>query len=136
MKNVHSKRASGLVNVKTIGVEACSDGKGVVLVTRKQNAGRCPNIQYRRTELKKGARNTLNVIRNTISKNKYRKDLKNVSIINTNIFNFIFLIKFYYIIYSYDEKNYRLNVVEFIFSYINVTIRQCLRFYSIYSLFL
>ena len=38
------------------------------------------------------------------------------------------------IMYFNDVKNYRLNVDEFIFFYINVTIRQCLRIYH-YSLY-
>ena len=81
MKNVHSRRASGLVNKKTIGIEACKDGKGVLFITRKQNSGRKPSVQFNTVELKKGGRHTLSVIRNTIKKNKYRRDLKMVNII-------------------------------------------------------
>ena len=37
LKNRNSLRFNGLVHSKTVGIEAASDGKGVVLVTRNNN---------------------------------------------------------------------------------------------------
>ena len=36
LKNRNSKRYNGLIHKKTVGVEAATDGKGVVLVTKNK----------------------------------------------------------------------------------------------------
>nr|AGG41268.1 ribosomal protein L28 [Cerebratulus lacteus] len=72
----NSFRYNGLVHKKTLGVEPCSDGKGVVLVTRKATGTRKPASSFNKVELKKGNRAALNTIRKTLRKNRYRKDLK------------------------------------------------------------
>ncbi|KAL4219674.1 60S ribosomal protein L28 [Mactra antiquata] len=76
LKTKNSFRYNGLIHRRTVGVEPAKDGKGVVLVTRKASANGLPAVTYNRTELKKGSRRTLTSIRNTVRKNKYRKDLK------------------------------------------------------------
>nr|ACD65130.1 putative 60S ribosomal protein RPL28 [Novocrania anomala] len=76
LKGRNSFRYNGLVHQKTIGVEPCADGKGVVLVTRKSTGWRKPVKAFTRTELKRGSRRSLNTIRKTIRNNRYRKDLK------------------------------------------------------------
>merc|ERR1712168_861548 len=76
LKARHSFRYNGFVQKKTVGIEPCADGKGVVLVTKKSRRGNKPALQHNRTELKKGNRQVLKSIRNTIRKGRYRKDLK------------------------------------------------------------
>merc|ERR1712018_774195 len=75
LRSKNSYRYNGLVRRKTIGVKPAADGKGIVLVTRKQSNWRRPGAMNR-TELKKDSRKTLTTIRNTIRKGRYRKDLK------------------------------------------------------------
>merc|ERR1712018_132371 len=76
LKNRNSFRFNGLVHDKTVGVEPCADGKGVVLVTRNAKKTRVPAKSYQRAELKKGARQTLTSVRKVIGRGKYRRDLK------------------------------------------------------------
>lgn len=76
LKAKNSFRYNGLIHKKTVGVEPCKDGKGVVLVTRKQRVQGRPGKTYNKVELKKGGRKTLATIRNSIRKSRYRKDLK------------------------------------------------------------
>merc|ERR1739848_99537 len=76
LKARNSFRFNGLVRDKTVGVEPCADGKGVVLVTKNAKNARKPAKQHTRVELKQGGRKTLNTIRTVIRKGRYRKDLK------------------------------------------------------------
>nr|AIU94829.1 60S ribosomal protein [Phragmatopoma lapidosa] len=76
LKNRHSFRYNGLVHQKTVGVEPCADGKGVVVVTKNTKAWRKPAKNFNRVELKSGARNTLATIRKMTKGARYRKDLK------------------------------------------------------------
>merc|ERR1712042_293806 len=76
LKAKHSFRYNGLVNKKTIGVEPCADGRGVCLVTKKSKHGNKPALQHNSVALKKGNRQVLKAIRNTVRKGRYRKDLK------------------------------------------------------------
>merc|ERR1712226_528518 len=76
LKARNSFRYNGLVNRKTVGVEAAKDGKGVVLVTRNSAGWRKPAKTMNRVDLKRGSRSTLNAIKKTIGKGRYRKDLK------------------------------------------------------------
>merc|ERR1712227_547845 len=76
LRSKNSYRYNGLVRRKTIGVEAAADGKGIILVTRKQSNWRRPGKSMNHTELKSDSRKTLTTIRNTIRKGRYRKDLK------------------------------------------------------------
>merc|ERR1712168_1152739 len=72
----NSFRYNGLVHRKTVDIEAASDGKGVVLVTRNSKNWRKPAKSFTRTELKRGSRKSLNTIRKVLRNNRYRKDLK------------------------------------------------------------
>merc|ERR1711931_42677 len=76
LKGRNSYRYNGLVRQKTIGIEPASDGKGVVLVTKKRGGYRKPASRENRVELKSGSRATLSTIRKSIRKGRYRKDLK------------------------------------------------------------
>merc|ERR1712018_784543 len=76
LKARNSFRFNGLVRERTVGVEPCKDGKGVVLVTKKHAGQRKPAQQQNRVELKGGARKTLTTIRKVIRGGRYRKDLK------------------------------------------------------------
>ncbi|KAK2180452.1 hypothetical protein NP493_442g00013 [Ridgeia piscesae] len=74
--NRHGKRASGLINQQAIGIEACTDDKGVVFVTKNKNNWRKPAKSTTKTILKQGNRRTLNTIRKVIRNNRSRKDQK------------------------------------------------------------
>merc|ERR1711962_847730 len=80
LKSRNSFRFNGLVQKKTVGVEPCADGKGVVLVTKNARNQRKPANSHTRVELKKGGRQTLTTIRKVIRKGRYRKDLKNAAL--------------------------------------------------------
>merc|ERR1712113_437878 len=68
LRGRNSFRFNGLVRERTVGVEPCADGKGVVLVTKKSTGYRKPSKRENRVELKSGSRATLNTIRTTIRK--------------------------------------------------------------------
>ncbi|XP_022326128.2 large ribosomal subunit protein eL28-like [Crassostrea virginica] len=76
LKSLNSFRYNGLVHKKTVGVVPAKDGKGVVLITKKTNAGKRPGKGYSKVELKRGSRQTFSSIRKTLRSNRYRKDLK------------------------------------------------------------
>merc|ERR1712117_273180 len=76
LRGRNSFRFNGLVRERTVGVEPCADGKGVVLVTKKSTGYRKPSKRENRVELKSGSRATLNTIRT----GRYRKDLKNAAV--------------------------------------------------------
>ena len=82
LKNQNCYRYNGLIHKKTVGVMPCSDGKGVVLVTKRKGTKRHPARQYAKTELKRGARRTLKSVRNIVD--NYRKDLKMAAIRRTS----------------------------------------------------
>merc|ERR1712002_694751 len=76
LKNRNSYKYNGLIHKKTVGVEGASDGKGVVLVTKKvKGTYNKPCKTFNRVEPKKDSRRTLTAIRRTLKKG-YRKDLK------------------------------------------------------------
>merc|ERR1740137_504738 len=52
LKGRNSYRYNGLVRQRTIGIEPASDGKGVVLVTKKKSGYRKPVKRDNRVELK------------------------------------------------------------------------------------
>jgi large subunit ribosomal protein L28e len=76
IKGRNSFRYNGLVQRKTVGVEPCADGKGVVLVTKNSSCVRRPAKKYRRIELKRDARKTFKTIRKLVGSSSGRKDLK------------------------------------------------------------
>ncbi|XP_070532776.1 large ribosomal subunit protein eL28-like [Ptychodera flava] len=80
LKNKNSFRYNGLIHRKTVGIEPAEDGKGVVLVTKKQNAKRNPGKWHRRVTMKRDARRNLTSVRNEIVKGKYRTDLKKAAL--------------------------------------------------------
>ena len=71
---VNSFKFNGLVNKKTVGIEAAPSGKGVVLSIRKTKGSRCPAKALSKTTLQ-GSRHTIKTIQNTLNANGYRKDL-------------------------------------------------------------
>merc|ERR1711964_8187 len=75
MGGINSFKFNGLVNKKTVGVEAPTSGaKGVVLSVRKTKGGRRPAKALSKTNLQ-GSRHTIKTIQNTLDANGYRKDL-------------------------------------------------------------
>jgi len=76
LKGRNSLRYNGLVQKRTVGVEAAASGKGVVLVTRNGASMRKPAKNYSRVELKRNARKTLKTIGHTLFEGNYRRDLK------------------------------------------------------------
>merc|ERR1712193_107299 len=68
LKNKNNFRYNGLVHKKTLGIEASADGKGVVLVTKKQKCQNKPGSSHVRVQLKGGNRTVLNKVRRTILK--------------------------------------------------------------------
>lgn len=76
LKGRHSFRFNGLIHKKTVGIEPCKDGKGIVFVTRKTKKRRHPAAAFNKVDMKKDPRRTLTAIRRTLAKTKYRRDLK------------------------------------------------------------
>jgi large subunit ribosomal protein L28e len=76
LKGRNSFRYNGLVQRRTIGIEPCRDGKGVVLITKNPSCVRKPIKKYRRTELKQNSRKTFKTIRKLVGNAAGRKDLK------------------------------------------------------------
>ncbi|XP_076813409.1 large ribosomal subunit protein eL28-like [Clavelina lepadiformis] len=65
-----------MVHKKTVGVEPEKDGKGIIFVTKKAKSQNKPSQTYHTVTLNRGARRSLNTIRKTMRKNRYRKDLR------------------------------------------------------------
>ena len=82
VKGKNSYRFNGLVHKKTVGVEATSDKKGVVLTTRKQSFRNKPAKSLNRVTFQNaaGPRRVLSKIRKTLRQTRYRKDLKNATL--------------------------------------------------------
>jgi len=80
LKGRNSFRYSGLVQKKTVGVEAAPSGKGVVFVTRNGGSLRKPAKNYNRVELKRNSRKTLKTIGTTLFNGRYRRDLKTLAV--------------------------------------------------------
>ncbi|XP_059174669.1 large ribosomal subunit protein eL28-like, partial [Physella acuta] len=74
---------NGLIHRKTVGVEPTTDGKGVVLVTRRNKDQNKPSKSLTRVELNKGRRHTIASIRAILRANNYRKDLINPAVRRT-----------------------------------------------------
>ncbi|XP_059178615.1 large ribosomal subunit protein eL28-like [Physella acuta] len=83
LKSRNSFRYNGLIHRKTVGVEPTKDGKGVVLVTRRNKDQNKPSKSLTRVELKKGPRRTIASIRAILRANNYRKDLINPAVRRT-----------------------------------------------------
>lgn len=80
LTNKSSFRYSGLVQRKTVGVNFAPDKKGFVLVLKKPKAQGRPSKTYTEVKMKHaGFRRPLKKLRNTLVKNKYRKDLTKVT---------------------------------------------------------
>jgi len=76
LKNRNSLRFNGLVHPKVLGVEAVAAGKGVLFSTSSVKNQRKPAKRLHKAKLVKDSRRTLNSIRRTIRKQRFRKDLK------------------------------------------------------------
>ena len=100
LRNRNTFRLNGLIHPKVVGVEAVSDGKGVVFSTGsaksmkefssffsfiliiKYSDIKKPAKRFHKVKLTKDSRRTLTSIRRTIRKQHYRKDLKMVCFIS------------------------------------------------------
>merc|ERR1711872_1049362 len=56
VSGLNSFKFNGLVNKKTVGIDAPPTGKGVVMATRKTKGGRCPSKALRKSTLDQGDR--------------------------------------------------------------------------------
>merc|ERR1711928_85136 len=79
LTGINSFKYNGLVNKKTVGVDAAPSGKGVVLSLRKTKGKNCPSKSITKTSLQ-GSRHTIKTIQNTLSANGYRKDLTDAAV--------------------------------------------------------
>merc|ERR1712224_89580 len=79
LTNLNSFKYNGVVNKKTVGVEAAPSGKGVVLSLRKTKGRNCPAKSISKTTLQ-GSRHTIKTIQNTLNTNGYRKDLTDAAV--------------------------------------------------------
>merc|ERR1712002_665636 len=75
----NSFKYNGLVNKKTVGVDAAPSGKGVVLSLRKTKGSNCPAKSLSKTTLQ-GSRHTIKTLQNTLHANGYRKDLTDAAV--------------------------------------------------------
>merc|ERR1711868_206514 len=79
LTGTNSFKYNGLVNKKTVGVEAAPSGKGVVLSLRKTKGANRPAKSLSKTTLQ-GSRHAIKTIENTLSANGYRKDLTEAAV--------------------------------------------------------
>merc|ERR1712198_647913 len=79
LTGINSFKYNGLVNRKTVGVDAAPTGKGVVLAIRKTKGGRCPGKALSKSTVQ-GSRHAIKTIRNTLDANGYRKDLTKAAV--------------------------------------------------------
>merc|ERR1719250_94109 len=79
LAGVNTFKHNGLVNKKTVGVDAAPDGKGVVLSIRKTKGSRRPAKALNKTTVQ-GSRHAIKVIQNTLGANGYRKDLTKAAV--------------------------------------------------------
>jgi len=77
LTNKHTRKQSGLVNEKAIGVQPAAGG-GVVLVTKTghEKNGSKPTSLFNQVELKKTNRKVYSAIVNSTAKHYYRPDLR------------------------------------------------------------
>merc|ERR1712189_131247 len=78
LTGVNGFSSNGYINKKTVGVDADPSGKGVVLSIRKSKNGNKPAKSLHRTTVR--GRHAIKVIRDTLNKSEYRKDLSDVAI--------------------------------------------------------
>merc|ERR1712142_561090 len=77
---INSFKYNGLVNKKTVGIDAPTSGaKGVVMSIRKTKGQRRPATALSKTSLH-GSRHAVKVIKNTLGANGYRKDLTTAAV--------------------------------------------------------
>merc|ERR1712018_600252 len=76
----NSFKYNGLVNRKTVGIEAPASGaKGVVIAIRKTKGANKPAKSLSKSRVQ-GSRHAIKVIRNTLNANGYRKDLTSAAV--------------------------------------------------------
>jgi len=86
LTNRSSFRYSGLVQRKTVGVNANPDKKGFTLVLKKSKAQGKPAKTYNEVKMKHaGSRRPLRKLRNTLVKNRYRKDLTKAALVRASV---------------------------------------------------
>ena len=79
LTGINSFKYNGLVNKKTVGVDAVASGKGVVLALRKTKGARRPAKSLSKTTIQ-GSRHAIKTIQNTLGANGYRKDLSKAAV--------------------------------------------------------
>uniref|UniRef100_A0A0N8AL39 Large ribosomal subunit protein eL28 n=1 Tax=Daphnia magna TaxID=35525 RepID=A0A0N8AL39_9CRUS len=78
LKNINSAKYSGLANGKAVDISL--DDKKITLTTKIAKAARKPVKSENEVPLRKGARAGANTIRANISRNFYRRDLKQAAL--------------------------------------------------------
>nr|AKV16231.1 60S ribosomal L28e [Pectinaria gouldii] len=76
LRGRNSLRFNGLVQKNTVGVEAAADGKGIVLVTKKNKRQNRPGSSMNKVTITKSGRPALNTVRSALENSGCRKDLK------------------------------------------------------------
>merc|ERR1712168_577695 len=80
LTGINSFKYNGLVNKKTVGIEAPASGaKGVVMSIRKTKGGRHPAKALSKTTVR-GSRHAIKTIQNPLGANGYRKDLTKAAV--------------------------------------------------------
>jgi len=87
LTNKSSYRYSGLVPRKTVGIEfPPADKKGFIVVTKTAKKQGKPVKTYQKTHMHSvGPRRPLKKLRNTLVKNKYRKDLTKAALVRASV---------------------------------------------------
>merc|ERR1711931_178118 len=79
LTGINSFKYNGLVNKKTVGIDAAPTGKGVVMSIRKTKGVRRPAKSLNKTTIQ-GSRHAIKTIQNTLGANGYRKDLTKAAV--------------------------------------------------------
>jgi len=84
LKNINSKRYNGLVNPKAVGVTAGAGNKGFVLSTKRTKNGNRPAKSVVSTTMKAGAGRSLQKMKASLIKQRYRKDLTKAALVRAS----------------------------------------------------
>jgi len=80
LSGVNDFSSNGYINKKTVGVDAHPSGKGVVLSIRKCKNANKPAKSVNKITVRGSSRHAIKVIRDTLNKSEYRKDLSDAAI--------------------------------------------------------
>merc|ERR1711962_91666 len=84
LKNINSQRYNGLVNKKAVGVVPAADNKGFVVITKRAKNANRPGKNLVKTTMKAGARRSLQKMKASLVKQRYRKDLSKAALVRAS----------------------------------------------------